>query len=79
MASSRPDLRQTPLPPFRLIYQEPRTPPPGLCPMMHSETFARLEEAERRVRTMRSDRARRPVQILDADRRVVWDEYDGRD
>ncbi|MCS0494883.1 hypothetical protein NVS89_07215 [Ancylobacter sp. MQZ15Z-1] len=64
-----------PLPPFRLLFQEPRDPPPGLCAMMNARTFARLDDARRHARAMMNDRARKPVQILDANRRIVWDEY----
>jgi hypothetical protein len=77
MSASYPAPQHAPLAPFRLLYQEPRTPPPGQCPMMQSETFNRLDEAERRALAMQTDHARRPVQILDANRRVIWDDFDG--
>jgi len=68
-----------PLPPFRLIYQEPRDPQPGLCGMMETLTFTALEDARREVAAMRRDPDRKPIQIVDANRRVIWDEYEHND
>ncbi|QIB33787.1 hypothetical protein [Ancylobacter pratisalsi] len=66
----------TPSPPFRLLFQEPRDPAPGLCGMMNARTFTQLDEAKRQAHAMMKDEARRPVQIQDADHRVLWDEYE---
>ena len=72
---SRLDPDQKPLAPFKLIYQEPREPPAGLCGVMNARTFTELDEARLVARNMRHDRDRRPVQIVDANRQVIWDEY----
>ncbi|HEY9213831.1 MAG TPA: hypothetical protein VIQ29_13415 [Ancylobacter sp.] len=66
---------QPPLAPFKLIYQEPREPPAGLCGVMNVRTFTKLDEARREATAMLHDRDRRPVQIVDANRQVIWDEY----
>lgn len=66
---------QPPLAPFKLTYQEPREPPVGLCGVMNARTFTELDEARLVARNMLHDRDRRPVQIVDANRQVIWDEY----
>lgn len=65
-----------PLPPFRLLFQEPRDPAPGMCGLMNARGFTELADARREAQAMRHDSARRPVQIQDANRRVLWDEYE---